>query len=555
MRHFCHWDEVSSTGETNDFLLEVARRLCARINSRTTREFLLDRIDHGDLLALCNFAPVYSELSVSDSIHVRQICAFFQKRGDIDFGVDRREAALDSFKEAEELCRQSNEIFRLRSDGLFQFPPDVEAVLHRASRKISQMMGPVPDLSELKLRFGPGATTQVVKRKASVKRKLSQKLACSESLVPYLPTVLEELPLWVDFQSTASSDESWVVPVDIHRGKIRLVPKSWKTDRTIAVEPMLNQMVQLGINDHLCARFKARGLDLTDQSRNQRLARIGSLTNALATLDLSSASDTVSTGLVLDLLPWDWFCLLDPLRSQEVELDGQILTLQKFSSMGNGFTFPLESVLFYSLAAGCCKEEDVEQVSVFGDDIIVPSYAYPLLVKVLVATGFKPNLSKSFSDGPFRESCGADWHSGINIRPLYIKGPLALYDIFRMHNWYARNFDEELSSFILSVIPKDFRLWGPDGYGDGHLVGDGGLRPHGRDRGWSGYTFETFSLKPVRDFKPLPGDRVYPFYATYSGSVEDRGFTPHRGGAPGASMPGVEGVNRIKIYTLSPRVN
>jgi len=552
MRHFCRWDEVSSTGETNDFLLEVARRLCARINSRTTREFLLDRIDHGDLLALCNFTPVYSELSVSDCLNVRQVTAFFQKRGDLELGVDRAKAAIDSFKEAEELCRKSNEIFRLRADGLFQFPPDVESVLHRTSRKISQMMGPVPDLSELKLRFGPGATTQVVKRKASVKRKLSERLACSESLIPYLSPILEELPLWVDFQATVHNEESWVVPVDIHRGKIRLVPKSWKTDRTIAVEPMLNQMVQLGINDHLCARFEARGLDLSDQSVNQRLAREGSITNALATLDLSSASDTVSTGLVLDLLPWEWFCLLDPLRSQEVEFDGQTLALEKFSSMGNGFTFPLESIIFYSLAASCCKEEDIGFVSVFGDDIIVPTYAYDLLVKVLTAVGFIPNLNKSFADGPFRESCGADWHSGINIRPLYIKGPLALFDIFRIHNWFARRYDDELSSFILSIIPKDFRIFGPDGYGDGHLVGDGGLRPHGRDRGWSGYTFETFTRKPKKDFSVLPGDRVYPFYATYSGSIEDRGFTPHRGGTFGVSIPGAEGVNRIKIYTVSP---
>lgn len=554
MRTFVRWDEVSTSKETDDFLFEIAHRICSRINSSTTREYLDDCISRRDVLALCNFVPAYTQLSASDCLNSRQITALFSKRPDLELGVDRRAAAMGTFKAAEELCRQTNEVFRLRSDGLFCFPPDVEAVLHRAQRKISKMMGPVPDLSELKLRFGPGATTQVIKRTASSKRKLSQRFACSESLEPYVGSVLEELPLWVDFQSTSQTDDSWVVPVDIHRGKIRLVPKSWKTERTIAVEPMLNQMVQLGINDTLCARFKTHGLDLTDQSRNQRLAREGSITGALATLDLSSASDTVAHNLVMDLVPWEWFCLLSACRTAVVEFEGSEITLEKFSSMGNGFTFPLESVIFFALAKSCCVDMNDEDVSVFGDDIIIPTAAYPLLVKVLLALGFMPNLDKSFSDGPFRESCGADWHSGINIRPLYIKGPLALYDLFRIHNWFARQYDEELSSLVLSWIPEHFRVWGPDGYGDGHLIGDGGLRPHGRDRGWSGYVFETFTRKPKRDFTALPGDRVYPFYTTYSGSVEDSGFTPHLKGSPGASIPGVQGVNRIKIYTLSPRV-
>ncbi len=81
MRIFTRWDEVSSTEETNAFLFRIASELSARINSHTVRKYLDDCIDRRDVLALCNFAPAYAELSVSDCLNVRQICAFFQKRG------------------------------------------------------------------------------------------------------------------------------------------------------------------------------------------------------------------------------------------------------------------------------------------------------------------------------------------------------------------------------------------------------------------------------------------------------------------------------------------
>jgi len=567
---YSRWDQRISTKDTNDVLKELATVHISRINSSAVREYLASCIASDSILDLCNYSPAYEELSVSDAINIRQICAFFSKRGDIDVGIDRRASALRSFIDAEKLCLETNHIFRKRAQGEFSFLPGVEPALLRTQRKIASFLGDVPSLEDLKFRFGPGATTQVEKRIASPARKLGEKFACSEDMLPVVKDFLAEFPTWVDANATEACDESWKVPVVIHNGKLRLVPKSYKTERVIAVEPMLCTLAQLGINDYLTRRFKRFGLDLTDQTANQRAALEGSLTGALATLDLSSASDTIAVELVFDLLPRDWYFFLSQFRTGRVDYEGVTISLQKFSSNGNGFTFPLESLIFYSLACSVVKEEDHHLVRTFGDDIIVPTYAFDDLSKLLHYVGFSVNRAKSFGSGCFRESCGADYMKGIDIRPSYVKDRLALFDIFRLHNQYVRRGDVEMASILLNHIPDQFRKFGPDGYGDGHLIGDQGLRPHGRDRGWSGYVFETYTMKPKRDFSTRPGDRVYPFYCSYASAAEELAYTSpeeyaehfqalspgsyvYRKGKLGVSIPGIEGVNLIKIYTLSPR--
>lgn len=570
--HYSCWDSRASTEDSNAFLTKIALVHAARINSHTVRECLTSYLTSGDILALCNYSPAYEELSAWDASNVRQISAFFQKRGDIDVGVNRKRVAIDGFIAAEKLCAQTNDIYRMRARGEFSFPPRVEAVLLTAQRKVATMLGDVPSLGDLKFRFGPGATTQVQKRMASPAIKLGETFACSEDMLPIVSDFLSEFPTWVDYHAVSSSSESWTVPLEIHPGRLRFVPKSYKTDRSIVVEPMLNSFAQLGICDYLSDRFRRFGLDLTDQSANQRAALEGSLTGALATLDLSSASDTLAYNLVLDLFPIDWFVLLSQFRSGTVDCEGTLINMEKFASMGNGYTFAVESLIFYALAYACVAEEDSHRVSVFGDDIIIPTYGYPLLAEVLCCVGCILNKDKSFATGPFRESCGADYLRGISIRPSYVKDSLALFDVFRLHNQYVRRGDEEIANLLLAEVPASFQKWGPDGFGDGHLIGDGGLRPHGRDRGWAGFSFETYTLRPRRDFSVRPGDRVYPFYTTYLSpegyeasralglrdwavqfDAVGREVPVYRSGVLGVGIPGTEGVNLIKIYTLSTR--
>lgn len=566
MSVFTHWGQRISTEETNNVLSRIALFHLSRINSSEARGDLQNLLDSGDILGICNYRLDYGSLSVWDAINIRQILAFFQKRADVDVGIDRREVAKAKFIASEERCRETNEIFRLRADGLFRFSPAVESILHTSQRKIASMLGDVPDLSCLKLRFGPGATTQIRKRNASARRKLGMTHACSEDLLPLLKEVLEEMPLWIFGESTGDPEGTAVVDVEIHRGRVNFVLKNFKEHRSIVIEPPLNVMVQLGVNDHLVDRFKKFGVDLKDQSTNRRLAREGSITGALATLDQTNASSLIATLLVYDQLPFDWAHFLDMIRTSNVVLDGECMKLSMFSSMGNGFTFPLESLIFYALAYACAGE-DSDKVSIFGDDLIVPVDCVPLVTEVFNAVGFIINSEKSYASGRFRESCGGDYLSGIDIRPIYIKDSLVGCDMFKLHNGYVRRDDHEAAAQVLQFIHPTLQKWGPDGYGDGHLIGDYPRCRHNGDRGWSGHVFETYTWKAKKEFaKYLPGDRVLPFYCSYMKSDLMRGISfeedtfgavtesisdfSYKNGRLGVSIPGRDSVNLIKIYVL-----
>jgi len=197
--------------------------------------------------------------------------------------------------------------------------------------------------------------------------------------------------------------------------------------------------------------------------------------------------------------------------------DGSRERLEKFSSMGNGFTFPLESLIFWALASAA--SDDI--VTVYGDDIICAVKDVELIIKVLEACGFAINKGKSFWSGPFRESCGSDYYRGIDVRPVYVKTVLSGIDLFRLHNHFYKIGDEEQRRSILALIPESLRLWGPSCYGDGHLHSSDPLKQFGRDRGWSGYTFDTFTFKARRDFHALPGDCILPTYCIYRRGVAE----------------------------------
>lgn len=573
---FTRWDQELSTVESNEVLLHLAQwHVSESIGTKQSAE-IQALLDAEDFYGLCHYDLELSGLTIHQYRNLRQVLAFFQKRHDLDLGIDTAAVALGKAIEAEEKCRQTNEIFRKYNQGGFFFPLDVERVLFHAQRKIASILGDLPSLSALKLRFGPGATTTVKKKDASARRKLSQMYNCSEEALRFFPELCAEMPDWSGFNPESSCISS---PVGIHPCRIDFVRKTAKTDRSIAVEPMLNSMVQLGIGDYMADRLRRSGVDIQDQTRNQRLALLGSTSNALATLDLSSASDTVASGLVESLLPLEWWDFLRSFRSGVALFpDGSERRLQKFSSMGNGFTFPLETLIFFALAYACALETaSTEWVSVYGDDIIVTVETYPLITKTLTCVGFEVNKSKSFFDGPFRESCGKDYYSGVDVRPCYIKGPLSGDKCFVLHNFYVRSGQPELASEVLKFVDESLRIWGPDGFGDGHLVRSStkDLSPAHRDRGWGGFCFETYTWKARKAFYSLGADYVFPQYSIYMKEgfldlpdalaglrrdlvgtlrperVDSFYAADHRGKVSlQDTLPGREGYKRIKIYTF-----
>ena len=171
------------------------------------------------------------------------------------------------------------------------------------------------------------------------------------------------------------------------------------------------------------SKLKKVGIDLIDgQEVHRRVARESSVNGLYATIDLSSASDCVSSSLVKLLLPHGWFSVLDDLRSHFTQVNGSWHRLEKFSSMGNGFTFELETVIFLGIALTLCPNAlPGNGVWVYGDDIIVPTSSARDVVSALNFFGFTANERKTFLEGEFRESCGGDFFRGEPVRAHYLE--------------------------------------------------------------------------------------------------------------------------------------
>ena len=144
--------------------------------------------------------------------------------------------------------------------------------------------------------------------------------------------------------------EAGLEPRFVNGNVMFTVPKNSEIDRCACKEPDLNMFLQKGFGNQIRYLLKKKaGVDLNNQLINRELARVGSVDGSLMTVDLSSASDSVTSALVGRLLPPDWFWYLDLVRSPVTMIDGEVHLNEMFSSMGNGFTFELESLLFYAI--------------------------------------------------------------------------------------------------------------------------------------------------------------------------------------------------------------
>lgn len=508
------------TEQTNEVFAHVAIELLSRISctSHPAWYFIARCVISSDFSALCLGGPDVLDQSSLDSLSAedvylfRQCYALFSKRADIDLGVDREARALEKFREAEDSCRRTNSTFVKWNQGDLQFSPVVESVLHLARWKISNLLGSyredggAPSLDDLRPRFGPGASTQTPKKNACIAMKLRQVPACSDNL-EYPGLLYRRLPF------TAGNPDGDYLTFDVAEAVVSFVPKNAKIDRAICTEPQMNSMWQLALGDILADLLRKVGIDIRDQGRNQHAAFHGSVMGTLATIDLSMASDTVSYMLVEHLLPGEWFDLICSFRSGRAALpDGSTISLEKISSMGNGFTFPLETLIFWALAqsvtelaaAGWLPKvgdyPDVRPaeklVLAYGDDIVVPVEVALPLIDVLVELGFSVNTEKSFTRGPFRESCGTDYFLGTNVRPVFQSGNLTAMDCFRLHNYFLARGEFRLAAVFEELLHPSIRLRGPKGLGDGHLHGRIYIsRPVGRKKGWSGYGFDTWTQK------------------------------------------------------------
>lgn len=397
--------------------------------------------------------------------------------------------AWKKFQRDEVWCRRINKIIRARESSY-----DRESAFLQSMRNYIQfVLGLSPSLDTVYslCDFGPGASIGVGGDATSFARKLcADTVTATPGATALFITSLAsnhqifELALnsvcEVPFSPWDEHDRKVILSrwLDgrlkfVDYNKITFVPKTCDMKRSIAVEPTGNGFVQKGVDQFMRRRLRTRaGLDLRDQETNQKLAYLGSrdweTDNAYCTIDLSSASDNISRELVRSLLPNDWFRLLDTLRCPNYMYRSNKFRYEKFSSMGNGFTFPLQTLIFASVCAAASNEAGVPfDFRVYGDDIIVRRCIFDRVTKMLRWCGFKTNPKKTFSTGPFRESCGKDYFGGVDVRPITLDEPLdTIQKIIGFHNLLGTLSDQflwvgEVQELLRSSVPPLLRFVRP----------------------------------------------------------------------------------------------
>lgn len=459
---------------------------------------------------------------------------FLSKSNFLKTGIDTKQVAMQKFEEFELLCKQTNCRFRA-----LEFDPEFTGsnvwLLNATKRKISQVLGDF-DVNEMIDRacWGPGVTNTLKGVLASRVNKFQREVGITRDLYSrvFLPNdekivIMENYPLW--FQNLRNDPEFPKFEV----GNVTVtVPKDAKTDRVISIEPGLNLWFQQGIGRMLRQRLFRRGVDLRKQEVNQHHARFA-LKRELSTVDFSSASDSISYELVRELLPPDWFEWMDICRSHYSVRTDSVCKWEKFSSMGNGFTFQLESLIFYSAAVAVAEylglSDKVKYINAYGDDVVIPCDCFELFSSFCLWLGFVVNRQKSFSSGVFRESCGSHYFDGVDVKPLFLKsavgtphGVYKLANAIRLLSHRSCSFmacDSRFRSIFYSlkrVLPSTLRFKVDISLGDvGFLSNFDEATPHSSRDNIEGYYVECAAYSAVKltsDGIGLLLDRLHAFW-------------------------------------------
>jgi len=439
---------------------------------------LLRNKEYEQLVALeCNPLHYNSAVEFRDAYAATK---FLSKNNFLKLNWDRKEVALNKFFEFEELCKQTNNRFRnLSLDPLYKGAN--VSLLHAMTCKIDKILG---DWTTEELfdrgRWGPGVSTLIKGEHVSAVNKFQCETGITRDLFSLLQGVFPlAYPRWQEHLETIPSYPTFGVG-----NVIITVPKDAKTDRVIAVEPGINLWFQISLGLMIRHRLFRYGIDLNSQSANQRLAKVSSIDDSMATVDFSSASDSISRKVVEELIPPRWLTLLDACRSHYGIHNERRLLWNKFSSMGNGFTFDLESLIFYAAASVVCEYLRVPvRVSVFGDDVIIPKECYELFSSFSEFLGFKVNQKKSFSTGYFRESCGSHYWNGVDVKPIFLKEMAQHpFGVYRLANSIRRLAHRRNSTYgcdarlrpvwklLVGSLPPLLRVKIDDKLGDGGFI-------------------------------------------------------------------------------------
>lgn len=393
------------------------------------------------------------------------VCEIFRKSLLPGDAKGRKEAAIRLFWSSENQCKRTN----IR---LARYMPNTQSLrdgkdiavvdfLNRWRKEVRSVLGKCSWL--LDPRFSGGSTLSDMGLRTTIPDKMSSVPTC----------YAHALDLYHEAFARTPQGEKHPIACVVRGNRFFTVPKDSQKDRGCCVEASSAVSLQLAVGAAMKKRFKQAYRYRLESAplRHQRLARVASAgRRELATIDLSNASDTVAYSLIQLVLPPDWFELLNSLRASHTLIGGAHVRLEKFSSMGNGFTFELETILFKTL----CDTVIGSRVSyAYGDDLIVPMKDSKAILAALAFFGFTPNDKKTFCEGPFRESCGGDFFNGKPVRAHYIKEiPSEPQQWIALANGLKRMdpnliYSHSAWRYCLDQIPKAIRdCRGPSWLGD-----------------------------------------------------------------------------------------
>lgn len=403
-------------------------------------------------------------------------------------GLDPDTAAVEGFLKSERRNRRINSVLRA-----YRVRDRARHPAQSFMREwISSVIGESPNLKSILSRcdFSNGASLGVHGKATHFGNKCAKQLTSTPTALKYFTLGVlnnEQLLSYYSTELAAQSGKS--IPLGdivclasagelrdyferevklVQEDKLSCVPKRYDRARTVGTPPTCNTFVQKGIDLEMRAFLRDRvNLDLSFQCVNQQMAFEGQSSEykgiPYITLDVKDASNSILIEVVRALVSEEWFSFLNETRSPGCILpDGSRHRYELFCSMGNGFCFPLETLIFSSMCVAACKlVGSPVDFRVYGDDIIVRQDVALVLCEILRAYGCRLNLSKSFIHGPFRESCGANWYEGQDVTPAYWRNAVTRRDgLHAIHNAHYKHpeVQDALRSFEtepMCCVPND----------------------------------------------------------------------------------------------------
>nr|UJQ85070.1 MAG: putative replicase protein [Leviviridae sp.] len=449
----------------------------------------------------------------------------------------------------------TGELFQLEQSSAATPASDLLDIVQRTADVVSGFIGNF-DYSESRWRtkHGPGAVSDL--RGGVSKYSFPCWPEKLEGVFPQSEYAFANFRAWSDAVDSIAGNGP-ILSRNEPPSRLIAVPKSQKGPRLIASEPTAHQWCQQAVMDFLRSRvdssFLGASIKFFDQTHNQEGALQASLSGSHWTIDLSSASDRMSLWCVERIFRRN-YPLLGALHASRTRwMENTInpncpryVVLKKLAPQGAAFTFPVQSLIYYTVIVGCMihalgLKPSIREISrmgrevrVFGDDLVVPSAVGETVIQVLEYLGFRANGLKTYKCGKFRESCGLEAYEGVEVTPAYVlepydsSKPTSVASVVDSSNNFHRKGFWHTAEMLVSTLPPELReklAVVPDGSGSFGLTSYCGSKLDHLRRRWNKFLhrYDRKVLTVTSTVQKLPdqGDSCLLQYFTEAPSPEN----------------------------------